>query len=163
MIVLRVLLLAGVLFGYWLVLSGIYLPWLVIAGGVVATGVVIFAMAKGIVDREGFPFGQLGRGLVYWPWLLWQIVLSALKVSRIILSPGLPVSPTLVRVDTKQDSAVGVTTYANSITLTPGTISIEVSERSRFIWVHALTKDGASGFDDDPMNDKVAWMDGASP
>ena len=68
-----------------------------------------------------------------------------------------------MRVSTRQRTPVGLTIYANSITLTPGTISIEVSEAGRFIWVHAITREGADGFDDDPMNDKVAWMDEARP
>ncbi len=163
MTAIRIVLLSAVLFAYWLLLSGHYAPWLVISGAVLCVGVVIFAFAKGVVDREGFPFGQILRGLVYWPWLLWQIVLSALNVARIIVSPKMPISPTMVRVKTKQKTPVGLTTYANSITLTPGTISIEVSESGQFIWVHAITHDGASGFEDDPMNDKVAWMDTAKP
>lgn len=157
------MLLFGVLFAYWLLLSGHYGLWPVIPGAVLCALVVAFSAAKRIADAEGAPFGQVARGLVYWPWLLWQIVLSALKVSRIILDPRLPISPVMVRVKAEQKTAVGLTTYANSITLTPGTISIEVSEAGRFIWVHALTEDGASGFADDPMNHKVAWMDGARP
>lgn len=160
---LRVVFLALALFAYWLLLSGHYEPWLVISGAVLVTAVVAFSYAKRIIDGEGFPFGQVLRGLVYWPWLLWQILLSALRVARIILDPRLPISPSLVRVDALQRTPVGLTTYANSITLTPGTISIEVSERGKFIWVHALTEDGASGFADDPMNRRVAWMDGATP
>ena len=68
----------------------------------------------------------------------------------------------MVKVDTLQDSAVGLTTYANSITLTPGTISVEVSERGKAIWVHAITRENAAGFADDEMNRRVAWMDGVA-
>jgi multicomponent Na+:H+ antiporter subunit E len=68
----------------------------------------------------------------------------------------------LVKVRALQKSAVGLTTYANSITLTPGTISVEVSEREKAIWVHAITKENADGFADDKMNRWVAWMDGVS-
>lgn len=163
MTAIRALLLAGVLFGYWLLLSGHYAPWLVWSGGVIAALVVAFALAKKIVDREGFPVGLLPRGLVYWPWLLVQIVKSALNVARIILDPRLPISPRLVRVAAEQRTPVGLTVYANSITLTPGTISIEVSEAHKFIWVHAITRDGADGFADDAMNHMVAWMDRAQP
>jgi multisubunit Na+/H+ antiporter MnhE subunit len=56
---------------------------------------------------------------------------------------------------------VGLTTYANSITLTPGTISVEVSEQGRAVWVHCITRENAEGFDHDEMNDRVAWMDQA--
>ena len=150
------------LFGYWLALSGHYEWWLVAFGAVLSVLVVAFCFGKGILDREGAPFGLVGRGLVYWPWLLWQILLSGLRVSRLILDPKLPISPTLVKVDGKQRTAVGLVTYANSITLTPGTISIEASEKARCIWVHAIEKSGAEGFADDPMNERVAWFEGRS-
>jgi multicomponent Na+:H+ antiporter subunit E len=91
------------------------------------------------------------------------MVLSALNVSKIILDPKLPISPTMVKVDAQQKSAVGLATYANSITLTPGTISVEVSERGKTIWVHAITRENAEGFADDEMNRRVAWMDAAAP
>lgn len=156
----RPVLISLTLFAYWLLLSGHYDPFLVVAGGVCSVVIAGICLFKGITDGEGFPVEKLPRALVYWPWLGWQMVLSALKVTRLILDPRLPISPTMVKVDALQDSAVGLTTYANSITLTPGTISVEVTEAGKAIWVHAITRDGAAGFADDEMNRRVAWMDG---
>jgi multicomponent Na+:H+ antiporter subunit E len=158
----RLVLISLTLFGYWLLLSGHYSAWLVISGAVLSVLVVAFCLFKGITDEEGFPIEKLPRALVYWPWLGWQIVLSALNVTRLILHPRLPISPTMVKVDAQQDSAVGLTTYANSITLTPGTISVEISEQGKSIWVHAITRENADGFADDEMNRRVAWMDGVA-
>ena len=153
----RLILIAITLFVYWLALSGHYEWWLIAFGAVLSVLVVLFCWGKGVSDAEGFPIGLLPRGLLlYWPWLLWQIVLSGLRVTRLILSPSLPISPTLVKVDAHQKTAVGLVTYANSITLTPGTISIEASERGRCIWVHAIEREGAEGFKDEPMNRQVA-------
>lgn len=157
----RIILFVLILFGYWLALSGHYEWWLVAFGAVLSVLVVGFSLSKKITDYEGFPFEAIPRGLVYWPWLLWQIVLSAVRVTRLVLSPSLPISPTLVKVDAQQNSAVGLVTYANSITLTPGTISIEASERGKCIWVHAIEREGAEGFADDEMNARVAWFDGS--
>ncbi|MEM1298732.1 MAG: Na+/H+ antiporter subunit E [Pseudomonadota bacterium] len=148
------------LYGYWLALSGHYAWWLLAFGAVLSVLVVVFCLSKGIADAEGAPYGLVPRGLIYWPWLLWQIVLSGLRVTRLILDPKLPISPTLVKVDAQQRSAVGLVTYANSITLTPGTISIEASEKGRCIWVHAIEREGADGFADDEMNARVAWFEG---
>ena len=158
----RIALTVLVLFGYWLALSGHYDWWLVVFGAVLSVLVVVFCLGKGITDPEGFPIYLVPRGLIYWPWLLWQIVLSGLRVTRLILSPGLPISPTLVKVDAQQNSAVGLVTYANSITLTPGTISIEASERGKCIWVHAIEREGAEGFENDEMNGRVARFDGSA-
>ena len=159
----RLFLISATLFGYWLLLSGEWEhTWLIWAGGALSVLVVGFCLFKGLTDQEGFPIEKLPRGLLYWPWLGWQIVLSALNVTRIVLDPKLPISPTMVKVKAEQDTAVGIATYANSITLTPGTISVEVSERGKAIWVHAITAEGAEGMEDDEMNRKVAWMDGAT-
>ncbi|MEM9138392.1 MAG: Na+/H+ antiporter subunit E [Pseudomonadota bacterium] len=155
----RLILLAIALFAYWLLLSGHYEWWLIAFGGVLSVLVVVFCRVKGISDAEGFPIGLTFKGLVYWPWLLWQIVLSGLNVTRIVLSPSLPISPRIVKVEGQQNSSVGLVTYANSITLTPGTISIEASERGRCIWVHAVESAGADGFEDDEMNRRVAWFE----
>lgn len=158
----RLILIVLTLFAYWLLLSGVYLTWLIASGIILSIAVVAFGLRKGIIDAEGFPVEKLPRALMYWPWLFWQIVLSALNVSRILLTPSLPISPTMVRVESKQQTAVGLTTYANSITLTPGTISVEVGEKAKRIWVHAITREGAAGMEDDEMNGWVAWMDGRS-
>ncbi|MEM6663859.1 MAG: Na+/H+ antiporter subunit E [Pseudomonadota bacterium] len=158
----RLILMALMLFAFWLALSGHYDVWFVGSGAVFAIAVVWFCWGKGITDAEGFPVGLIPRGLVYWPWLLWQIVLSGLRVTRLILDPKLPISPTLAKVDVHQDTAVGLVTYANSITLTPGTISIEASANGKCIWVHAIEREGAEGFADDEMNRKVAWFEKGS-
>jgi multicomponent Na+:H+ antiporter subunit E len=158
--VIRLTLAVLTLFVLWLLLSGNYQTWLILSGLGTAIIVVVATARSEITDEEGFPVESLPRGLVYWAWLCWQIVLSSLTVSRIILTPRLPISPTMTLVEAAQTSAVGITTYANSITLTPGTISVEVGERARCVWVHALTRDGADGLHDDPMNERVAWMDG---
>ena len=157
----RLVLILAVLSGYWLALSGRFEPWFVVSGVLLATLVLAFCRANGITDREGFPIGLVPRGLVYWPWLLWQIVKSGLRVSRLILTPGLPITPTLVRVEGLEKSSVGLTTYANSITLTPGTLTVEASEQEGVLWVHALERSGAEGLGDDEMNRRVAWFEAA--
>lgn len=158
----RLILTAATLFGYWLLLSGEWEhEWLIWAGGILSVAVVAFTYFKGLTDAEGFPFEKIARGFVYWPWLVWQIVLSALNVARIIMDPKLPISPTMIRVKASQKTATGIATYANSITLTPGTISVEVSETGSAIWVHAITAEGAEGMaEEDEMDKKVAWFDG---
>jgi multicomponent Na+:H+ antiporter subunit E len=158
----RLVLITVTLFAYWLLLSGHFETWLVVSGGVLSFLVVVFCLFKGITDQEGFPIEKLPRGMIYWPWLAWQMALSAINVAKLILDPKLPITPRMVRVGALQKSAVGLTTYANSITLTPGTISVEVSEKMKAVWVHAITQENADGFEDDEMNRRVAWMDGAT-
>ncbi len=151
----RLVLISAALFAYWLLLSGHYTPWLIGAGAVGAAGIVAFTRRMGCADEEAFPLRLVPAGLTYWPWLALESVKSGLDVTKLIVSPALPISPKLIRVKTTQDTAVGLTTYANSITLTPGTISVEVSERNKAIWVHAISADSAAGLDDGEMDSRV--------
>ena len=145
--------LAFFLLAFWLLLSGIYEPFLIGAGVFSSLLVVWIARRMELVDAEGHP-AHLGRGaLTYWPWLIREIVVSALAVTRIILDPKLPISPTLVRFRPRQTTAVGLVTHANSITLTPGTISMEVAP-GEFL-VHALTREGAQAAADSEMDRRV--------
>ena len=114
-------------FSFWLLLSGFFTAFLVGAGAASALAVVAFSRRMDVVDREGHPIHLSWRALTYWPWLIKEIVKSAWDVSKIILDPRLPISPTLVRFKPTQRTPEGLVTHANSITLTPGTISVEVA------------------------------------
>jgi multicomponent Na+:H+ antiporter subunit E len=147
------------LFLFWLLLSGYTEPFLVGAGAASAGAVVWFGPRMAVIDHEGHPV-HLGAGtFTYWPWLLKEIVKSAWDVSKIILNPRLPISPRMIRVSTSQQTAAGIVTYANSITLTPGTISTEVADGS--IVVHALTEEGAASLVDGDMDRRVTRFEGA--
>ena len=108
----------------------------------------------GLVDPEGHPIHLAPRATLYWPWLAKEIVKSAWDVTKVILSPRLPIQPTLVRFRPSQRTEVGLVTHANSITLTPGTITIE-ADRDEFL-VHALTTAGAEGVTGGDMDARVA-------
>lgn len=155
----RTLSLALVLAAIWLLLSGHYEP-LILAFGLISVAVVVLiARRKGLTDREGHPIDLLLHGLRYWPWLLIEIAKSNIAVARCILSPRLPISPTVIKVPSSQRTDLGRVVFANSITLTPGTVSILVERDG--ILVHALTaeaaRDLAEGGD---MDRRVTRMEG---
>jgi multicomponent Na+:H+ antiporter subunit E len=156
------LIIALTLFGFWLVLSGHYEAWLVAFGAGCAAAVALFGGHLGIADTEGHPIRLLPRALLYWIWLAKEMVASALQVARLIVDPSLPIAPVLVRVKASQRTAVGLTTFANSITLTPGTISVEASSRRREILVHAITRQTAAGLADGAMDRRVRQLEGKS-
>ena len=159
----RVAIIALSMFIFWLVLSGYFKLWLVGSGVAMSIAVALVARHMKFADAEGHPIGLLPRALVYWSWLLLEIVKSAWNVARIVLDPRLPISPTLVRVKATQKTAVGLTTYANSITLTPGTISVEVSSRERMILVHGITRQTAASLADGEMDRRVSWFESGTP
>ena len=151
---------ACILFAFWLLLSGYFEPFLVGAGAVCAIAVVWLAHRMDVIDHEGHPIDLGWRAMTYWPWLFKEIAKSAWDVSKVIVNPRLPVSPQLLRVKATQRTTVGLVIYANSITLTPGTISVEVNEGT--ILVHALTREGAAALAEGDMDRRVTRVEGAS-
>lgn len=146
------------LYLFWLLLSGLFTPFLLAAGVGSALAVVWFARRMDVVDREGHPIHLSPVVLVYWPWLLKEIVKSAWDVSKIIVHPKLPISPTLVRFKPTQTTDVGLVIHAQSITLTPGTITIEATSGEFF--VHGLTRSGAQGVIGSEMDRRVTACEG---
>lgn len=144
---------------FWLLLSGIYTPFLVSAGVFSSLAIALLSMRMGLADDEAHPI-NLAWGAVfsYWPWLISEIIKSSWDVAKRIVNPGLPISPTLVEFAPSQKTAVGLVTHANSITLTPGTIAIEV-EPGRFL-VHALTAEGAAGLAGSEMDRRCTALEG---
>lgn len=149
----RLILLAIALAVFWLVNSWILTP-LLLSLGVLSTLIALyFAIVMRTVDDEGLPVQTIPGAITYWPWLFWQIVLSSWKVTQIIIDPKLPISPTMTVVQADQVTAAGQATFANSITLTPGTVTAGVSG-SEFT-VHALLKEGADDIEAGTMNARV--------
>lgn len=151
--------LAVSLFVFWLLLSGIYTPFLVLSGLGASIAVALLAQRMEVADREGHPIHLALAALAYWPWLLKEIFKSGWQVTRIILDPRLPVSPTFVRFRPSQKTTVGLATHANSITLTPGTVTVEAGP-DEFL-VHALTREGAQGAVNSEMDRRVCRMEGS--
>lgn len=147
------------LIAFWLLLSGMYTPFLVAAGIGSAIAVTCLSIRMDLADEEAHPI-HLARGaaLSYWPWLAKEIIKSSWDVAKRIVDPGLPISPTLVEFSPSQQTVLGLVIHANSITLTPGTIAVEV-EPGRFL-VHALTAEGAAGLAGSEMDRRCTRLEG---
>jgi len=152
--------LSSALYVFWMLMSGMFTPFLLLSGLGSAIAVTWIAHRMEVADREGHPLHLTPAALVYLPWLLKEIVKSALTVSRIILDPRLPVSPTLARFRPSQQSTVGLVAHANSITLTPGTITIE-ARHDEFL-VHGITREGARGTIASEMDARVRRFEGGA-
>ncbi|MDH5589738.1 MAG: Na+/H+ antiporter subunit E [Gemmatimonadota bacterium] len=153
----RALGLGVILFGFWLALSGHYTP-LLLSLGVGSTVLVVYlATRMDVVDHEGIPLHIGGRFWVYFPWLLKEIFVANVHVARIILSPGLPIHPLLVHYRSSQKTDLGRAIYANSITLTPGTITMSVDGQD--LEIHSLTWVDVDGREEDEMDRRVTWVE----
>lgn len=152
--------LACFLFVFWLALSGHYTAFLTAAGALCAVLCVAAAIRMRVADEEGHPIELFWGAFTYYPWLAWEIAKSAWSVTKVILHPGLPISPTMTKVHASQKTRAGVATYANSITLTPGTITVAVSGNE--LTVHALVRDGAIDLEGGGMDRRVSRFEGSA-
>jgi multicomponent Na+:H+ antiporter subunit E len=145
------------LFAIWLLWSGHYTS-LILSFGVLSCLLTVYLCQRmGIVDLEGHPIHLLGGFLAYIPWLAWALVRANIDIARRILTPSLPISPRLIRVKASQKTHLGQVIYANSITLTPGTVSVDVEEGC--IEVHALTQAAAEDLLGGEMDRRVTRLE----
>ena len=154
----RTLSLFVLLFLTWLLLSGNYTGLLLGLGALSCLLVVAVCRRMQIVDPEGHPIHLIPGMLRYMPWFLWAIVKANIDVARRIAHPRLPLSPRVIQVAASQKTHLGQVIYANSITLTPGTVAVETDEGT--IDVHALTREAAEDVRSGVMDGRVTDLEG---
>ena len=142
----------------WLLLSGHFEPLILMLG--LASCAVVLAITKrmDLVDHEGHPIHLTRRAVGYWLWLGWEIIKANIDVARRVLAPRMAINPTMVRLASSQKSDLGLVIYANSITLTPGTVSVDVEPGE--ILVHALSRDAARELEIGEMDRRVSQVEG---
>ena len=125
----------------WIGLSGVFKPLLLWLGAASILLVLLLSVRFRITDRVGVPYFRLYAFVSYWGWLIVEIAKANWQVIRACLKTDLDISPALVKVKSTCKSEMAKTLFANSITLTPGTVTVEV-DGDRML-VHALYEDNA--------------------
>lgn len=151
----------ALLMGLWLLMSGHYDAFHIGAG--VASALLVtavnFRLNKFFFIRDDLcqsaPI-RVRRLFVYIPWLLWQIVVSSIQVAAVVLHPRMPADPALIRFRTRLPTVASRVILANSITLTPGTLTVELDGDAFF--VHALTDVSFTGIADGSLPGQVARL-----
>lgn len=149
----HVISLALALFLLWLGLSGHFEPLLLFIGLASTVLAVFLAKRMEVLDHESHPIHLTGRLFRFWGYLSREVVLANIDVIKRILTPGKSISPQLVKLPLPQQTDLGKVIYANAITLTPGTVSVQL-DRSE-ITVHALAKESAEELGDGEMARRV--------
>ena len=148
------------LFVFWLLMSGHYEALIVGFGVISCAATVYIARRKDIVDYETLSWYLKPRLPFYWLWLLGQILKANFDVATRCVLPGNQIDPCVIRSPANQKTDVGIATYANSITLTPGTVSMQTWDNE--IRVHALTSAGAEDLLGGEMGRRVCWVEDRS-
>ena len=142
----------------WLLLSG-YFQFLLLALGAASVLFCLWiAKRMDLIDHEGVPVHITWATLRYLPWLLWEIVKANIDVAKRVLHPDLPIAPSLFDAPVSQKTDLGQALYANSITLTPGTVSVDLDPG--VIRVHALHDGAADGVLEGEMDKRVSAVEG---
>lgn len=142
----------------WLLLSGHYTA-LLVAFGIFSVAFAVFvALRMEVVDHESHPVHLRKRAIVgYWLWLLKEILKANIDVCYRIVHPGMPISPRVVNLTATQKFDLGRVIYANSITLTPGTVSMSVDGDR--IQVHALSESGVRSLESGEMDRRISRLE----
>ncbi|WP_117591854.1 monovalent cation/H+ antiporter subunit E [Haloprofundus halophilus] len=153
---------------YLLVFGASYLFYLTLGGfsgtfdlvtGAISAAVVTVVLGKialkGKPDLRTLP-AELGRLLLYTPYLLWEIAKANVALAYVILHPRLPIDPKMVKFEAAVWNDLPATTLANSITLTPGTLTVEVSHRE--FYIHSLTQSARDDLFDGALERAVRFV-----
>lgn len=152
----RCVLMFLILFVHWVIWSGM-LDAFHLSLGVISCAIVTFMSHDFLFQREKFTWSAVSeafRFIAYIPWLMYQIVLSNIHVAKIVLNPEMPIDPKFVWYDCTLKKDISQVTLANSITLTPGTITTEITD-GRY-YVHCLDQKVADDLMAGDMEKRVA-------
>ncbi len=149
------------MFCFWILLSG-YFDFLHIASGLLSSALVALISRDLLMgDDPDVRRGLLRflRFLKYVPWLLYEIFKANLDVAWRTLHPDMPIDPKVIYVKTGLKTELGKVTFANSITLTPGTVTVAASRDGEFM-VHAIAAGPAESLQEGEMARRVEYVEG---
>lgn len=149
------------LLGFWLLLSGRFNPLFIGMG--VASSLLISRAVTPLFEHTIGPAGvhprvRTGRLLVYIGWLLGRMLVSALQIAWIVLNPRVPPKPGIVRLRTDLRSPAARAMLANSITLVPGSMTLEMDADE--LTVHSFTPDAVEDLATAAMQNRIAAIFG---
>ena len=143
------------LMAVWLLMSGHYTVLVTGLGVASVMFATVMSSRLGGTDEEALPLHMMGRLPGYFIWLFKEILMSNIATAKVIL--GNTPQPEMFETSASQKTEAGVTTYANSITLTPGTVTVDIN-KDVFL-VHALTKDFGDDVRSNVMDAKVTGLE----
>jgi len=148
-----------ILFSCWMIWSGVFDAWH-LGLGIISCSIVTYISSDLLFKREKFSSKdrvEVIRFILYIPWLMYQIILANIHVAYLVLSFRMPIQPSLITFPTKLKKGISLLTFANSITLTPGTITADIRGGGYYV-VHALDRKVADDLLTGDMENRVAHI-----
>ena len=153
----RILVTSIILFVLWLLLSGHLQPLLLSLGAISCLGIAWISLKLAVLNPNADTLRLTLKLPKFLPWFFIEVVKSNLDASWRILHPKLPISPTVSSIPVSEHNEVGKVVYANCITLTPGTYSLDIS--ADFIKVHSLSKRAAGELEKGLMGKRILALE----
>jgi len=152
---------AAIMFGFWILLSGFF-DLFHITAGIVCSLLVSYFSHDLLIGNETRALDGVKRVLrffKYLPWLIYEILKANIGVAVLTLHPRMPIDPRMITVNTNLKTEMGIVTFANSITLTPGTVTVGASSEGKFL-VHVIEPGAAAILDNGEMARRVKEIEG---
>jgi len=153
----HVLALSVLLSAFWLINSGHYTSLLLFFMVISVLFVAVLCHRMDVVDGESQPLELTFTIPMYWLWLIKEVIVANIAVARCVWKGADSISPSVIKVKANQKTDLGIVIYANSITLTPGTVSIDLEDNE--ITVHALTRETAKDLLTGEMDRRVCRVE----
>ena len=157
--IMKFVLTALIMFAFWIFLSGKY-SFILLLSGVISSLLVSYMSNDLLIGNGDIKLGFIRtiRFIRFLPWLLWQIVLANIDLALRTLHPKIPINPILINIKNNLKTDLGMVILANSITLTPGTVTIDVNE-NEFL-VHVISEKAAQSLISGEMQVRVKKIEG---
>ena len=148
-----------IMFAFWIILSGKF-SFILLLSGVISSLLVSYMSNDLLIGNGDIKLGFIRtiRFIRFLPWLLWQIVLANIDLALRTLHPKMPINPILINIKNNLKTDLGMVILANSITLTPGTVTIDVNE-NEFL-VHVISEKAAQSLISGEMQARVKKIEG---
>ncbi|MBO1225515.1 MAG: Na+/H+ antiporter subunit E [Candidatus Scalindua sediminis] len=147
------------MFSFWILLSGEF-TFILITSGIVASLIVAYLSHDIFIGKPDIKIEtrRVFKFIKYLPWLVWKVILANFEIAYLVLHPKMLIDPQIIRFETDLKTDLGIVTLANSITLTPGTITVEAN-KEEFV-IHAIWQKSVEGIIDGEMQRKVKEIEG---
>ena len=148
-----------IMFVFWIFLSGEF-SFILLLSGIISSLLVSYISHDLLIGNGDMKLGFIRtiRFIRFLPWLLWQIVLANIDLALRTLHPKMPINPILINIKNNLKTDLGMVILANSITLTPGTVTIDVNE-NEFL-VHVISEKAAQSLISGEMQARVKKIEG---
>lgn len=148
-------------FAFWILLSGFFDAFHIVTGIISSLLVALFSHRLLVPEGTDLKLEAIRvvRFCMYLPWLMLEIVKANYDLVYRTLHPSMPIDPVVIKFTTDIKEDLGKATLANSITLTPGTVTMKVTEDGEFT-VHAISREAADGLLTGEMARRVKAIEG---